>query len=109
MRYSVNHDVAQWRVVDDEAVIVNIESSYYYGLNQTGTFIWGLLADEALTADEVTARVSAAFNKPIEQVSADVQSVLGELTSEGLLKEHRDGGKDATQHTPGQANTQKAT
>lgn len=92
MRYSVNRDVAQWRVVDDEAVIVNIESSYYYGLNRTGTFIWGLLADESLTEDEIAERVSAAFNKTVSEVSEDVRRMLGELTSEHLLKEHRDGG-----------------
>lgn len=92
MRYSVNRDVSQWRVVDDEAVIVNVESSYYYGLNRTGTFIWGLLADEALTEDEITGRVSVAFNKPVSEVSEDVRRMLAELTSENLLKEHRDGG-----------------
>ena len=92
MRYSVNRDVAQWRVVDDEAVIVNIESSYYYGLNRTGTFIWGLLAGEALTEDEIANRVSAEFNKTVSEVSEDVRRMLSELTSEDLLKEHRDGG-----------------
>ena len=92
MRYSINRDVAQWRVVDDEAVIVNVESSYYYGLNRTGTFIWDLLSGEALTADQIVDRVSAAFNKSVLEVSEDVRHLLSELTAEHLVKEHRDGG-----------------
>lgn len=108
MRYSVNRDVAQWRVVDDEAVIVNIESSYYYGLNQTGTFIWSLLTGEALSADEIVERVSAAFNISAAEIAGDVRRVLSELTSENLLKERRDNGKDPAQSSK-QASAQETS
>ena len=36
---AANADKVAWRVVDGDAVIVHADSSAYYGLNSTGTFI----------------------------------------------------------------------
>ena len=87
MKYAVDHQRVQWRVVDDEVVIVDVDSTYYYGLNRVGTFVWRLLAEEALTLDEIVARVAARYRKPAAEVVGDVQAILRSLTEEHLVKE----------------------
>jgi hypothetical protein len=83
----VNTQNAQWRIVDDEAVIVNIETSYYYGLNQTGTLVWLLLVEAPHTLDAVAARLAQVYDIPLAQASADARRVIEHLVSEQLVKE----------------------
>lgn len=86
-RHYVDANTAEWRLVDGEAVIVHVQSSHYYALNETGTLVWTLLAEGALTADEVSARVAEAYAVPVERVADDVSRVITELHAEGLLQE----------------------
>jgi hypothetical protein len=85
MHYSVNKQKASWRIVDGEAVIVNTETTYYYGLNRTGTYVWNLLVDESLTCDEIGERLRLAFSGAGEEVTPDVKGLLENLVREQLL------------------------
>jgi hypothetical protein len=89
LKYVVNARNAQWRVVDGEAVIVHVGSSYYYALNRTGTFLWSLLAEAPRTVDEVTERVADDYGVPRHTVRADVEQVLRDLLGEGLVEEQQ--------------------
>jgi hypothetical protein len=89
LRYSVNARSAQWRVVDGEAVIVHVDSSHYYALNRTGTFVWSLLAEAPRTIDEVTERVADDYGVPRDTARADVEQVLHDLLGEGLVEEQQ--------------------
>jgi len=84
-RYSVNRDGAYWRILDGEAVIISAETSHYYSLNLTGTFIWELLAGGVLTAEEIALHVAERYMRPADEVSVDVQQVLGQLAAENLI------------------------
>jgi len=86
-RYEVNEGTARWRVVDGEAVVIHSETSYYYGLNPTGTFLWGLLADHARTIDELVDAVAGHYDQPAAAVRPDVQQLVDELIAEDLLAE----------------------
>ena len=85
MRFRVDRERAYWRVLEGEAVVISAETSHYYSLNRTGTFVWNLLAEQALTPDEVVARVAARYERPEAQVSGDIRRLLDELAGEGLL------------------------
>lgn len=84
-RYAVNAENARWRVVDGEAVVINLTSTHYYSLNKTGTFIWGLLVDAERSLDDLVEAVAVRYARPNAAVSADVRSVLDELTRENLV------------------------
>lgn len=87
MLYSVNEAVAQWRIVDGEAVIVNVDSSYYYGLNGSGTTVWTLLAEAPRTLDDVASRLAEAYGLDAGRARDDVRQVIDHLMAEGLVKE----------------------
>jgi hypothetical protein len=84
-RISANADKVAWRVVDGEAVIVHADSSAYYGLNSTGTFIWEAIATAPLAAEEIAARLGARYGLDREAVRDDVDAFVASLGSEGLL------------------------
>ncbi len=85
--YAANDDNARWRVVDGEAVIINLVNTHYYSLNRTGTFIWSLLVERASTLDDLVSAVAVRYGRPAEDVAPDVRAVLEDLAREGLVLE----------------------
>ena len=86
-RVQANTDIAAWRIVDGEAVIVHAVSSAYYGLNATATYIWESIVSAPLTGDDVIDRVTARFGVPSASVRDEVEAFLRSLEAEGLACE----------------------
>jgi coenzyme PQQ synthesis protein D (PqqD) len=86
-RYCVNKAKAIWCAVDGEAALIHVDTSIYYGLNATGTFIWTLLAEAELSFDEILERVGAHYQMPASQITTDVRQVLDQLKAEDLILE----------------------
>ena len=72
-------------MVDGEAVVINLTNTHYYSLNKTGTFIWGLLVGAERSLDDLVDAVAIRYGRTSAAVSADVRSVLDELTRENLV------------------------
>lgn len=71
--------------LDGEAVLLNLSTGVYYGLDQVGASMWervthhgrvGPAIDELLATYEVTR----------EQLEADLLKLIDELTDQGLLE-----------------------
>lgn len=86
-RLQANTDIAAWRIVDGEAVIVHAVSSAYYGLNSTATFIWESIVTTPMASDDITDRVTARFGVASDSVRDDVEAFLRALEAEGLARE----------------------
>jgi hypothetical protein len=86
-RVQANTDIAAWRIVDGEAVIVHATSSAYYGLNTTGTFIWEAIVGEPMASHDIASRVTARFGVTGESVRTEVDTFLASLEAEGLACE----------------------
>lgn len=87
MRFQANTDTAAWRFVDGEAVIVHAETSAYYGLNASASFIWEAILEESLAAREIGQRVGGQFGVDSETIQGDVEAFLASLAAEGLVRE----------------------
>jgi hypothetical protein len=96
MRFQVNTDTAAWRFVDGEAVIVHAETSAYYGLNATASFIWEVILGEALSAREIGERLGARFGVDIGTIQGEVEAFLASLAAEGLVREGTGSAKDTS-------------
>ena len=70
--------------VDDELVMLDTSQSRYFGLDPTGTVIWGLLA-EPRTVDEVCAELTARYEVDDESCRRDVLAFATELVDAGLV------------------------
>ena len=71
--------------LDGEAVLLNIDTGLYFGLDPVGTSIWSALAAGA-TPDDVAAKLVEEYDAPAEQIQADVREFLGLLTEKGLVR-----------------------
>lgn len=85
LRYSIDQNNSAWRVVDGEAVLINAETTFYYGLNPSATQIWMLLLDEDLTAREIADRLAPACGRDPSEITQGITGFLDELTAEKLL------------------------
>src|SRR6185295_16838858 len=101
-RLQPNTDIAAWRIVDGEAVIVHAVSSAYYGLNSTGTFIWESLVSEPMASHAIADRVTERFGVAADSIRDEVEAFVRSLEAEGLVCEARTA-PSATPALPGPA------
>ncbi len=71
--------------MDNETVMMDIEQGRYFGLNETGTRIWALLA-QPVVIRELCDQLADEFNVPPEQCEQEVFDFLGRLSGRGLLQ-----------------------
>ncbi len=76
----------QTAVIDDEIVILNLQTNNYVALDEVGRRIWDLLESPWRVAD-LCRQLSQEFEASPEQIMADVLPFLGELTGENLAYE----------------------
>lgn len=85
MTYHINQAIVRWRIVDEEAVLINIENTFYYSLNKTGTLIWQLLLERPRPFAEIVGAVATRFRRTETEVGADVRQFLEQMGAENLL------------------------
>jgi hypothetical protein len=68
-----------------EAVILDLKSGVYYGLNSVGASIWNLI-QEPRTINEVRDAILAQYEVEPEQCDRDIKALLEELEAEGLIE-----------------------
>ena len=73
-----------FRELDGEAVLLDFASGRYYGLNAVGTRVWTMLA-AGETVDGAIEAVVNEFDASEEEVTRDVEELVTELLSRGLL------------------------
>lgn len=79
------HDVGH-RIVDGEAVVINFESSVYYGLNVAATDVWNRLLAGPASAECLVSGYAAANGLDEAMAEHDLTGLLALLAEEGLVK-----------------------
>lgn len=73
-----------YQKIGDEAVLLNLRTGVYWGLNRTGAVIW-----EGITKHGDVPRIVTALQREFagteEQMASAVHSLLDELSREGLV------------------------
>jgi hypothetical protein len=74
-----------FQMIDQEAVLLDLKSSRYFGLEEIGSRIWTLLqSPQPLAA--VIARMAQEYDVAEAQVRADTLRLVGELKRAGLVQ-----------------------
>ncbi|MBC7260572.1 MAG: PqqD family protein [Chloroflexi bacterium] len=68
-----------------EAVLLNLESGKYYGLDEVGTRMWSLLIEHGQVKGAYTALL-AEYDVSEERLEEDLLHFVDELVSHGLLQ-----------------------
>jgi hypothetical protein len=83
MRYQLASDKVIGKVVDDEAVVINLETGLYYGIDGLGAKAWDWLA-AGVTSGEISRAIAARYPDQA-QIERDVAGFIDGLSAAGLL------------------------
>lgn len=79
----VSDDVV-FRDLDGEAVILNLASGIYFGLDAVGTRMWQLIEAHRTLRAALAALVDE-YDAPEAEIETDLVRLTGELIAKGLL------------------------
>jgi|GEM_PF-5033596 len=84
--YRVDGSRTAWREMGQEAVVLDLGSSVYFGLNHSAGLLWSRLLTGSTHTELVEALVAAAPGPPSpRRAAADVSAFLAAVNAEGLL------------------------
>lgn len=78
-------DDAVFRELDGEAVVLNLQSGTYFGLDPVGTRIWQLIEQYGLLS-AVRDALLEEFEVEAEAATRDLTSLVTELADRGLVE-----------------------
>jgi len=74
-----------WNTVEDEAVILNMESGHYYTLNEVGRFVWENI-DGQNTLNDILQKILSTYNTGSKEGKEDLLQIVEELAKEKLIR-----------------------
>ena len=90
-----NEEVAA-KVIDGEAIIINLANGVYYSMDKVGAFVWDLL-QAGHTLENVIAAVAGHYDVSRDQAESNVQELVQELVQENLVVSSENGKPAATE------------
>lgn len=84
MKVKVSEDVV-FRILGDEAVILNLASGVYFGLDTVGTRMWQLMSEHGST-DKVIAAMLDEYEVEEGELRSDLEKLIEQLSEKGLVK-----------------------
>lgn len=73
-----------FRDLDGEALLIHMETGFYFGLDEVGATIWKAI-EEHRTAQAAVLRLVKEYDAPAERVRGDVEAFVRTLVAMGLL------------------------
>ncbi len=70
--------------LDDGAVLLNLDTKYYYNLNETGLRIWQIM-EESQDLTEIADKLSNEYEVEEERAMASVAKLMKDLEKDGLI------------------------
>ena len=82
-RVQVNEDVL-FQELQGEAVLLNLKSGIYFGLDPIGTRIWQLFAEHNALS-EIAQIITDEYDVARDHCSGDLLKLVGDLEQHGLV------------------------
>lgn len=73
-----------FRTVDDESVLLNLDSEIYFGLDDVGTRMWTALTSTA-SVGEAYEQLLAVYDVAADELQHDLEALVAQLVEQGLL------------------------
>ena len=86
MTFSIPEDIV-FRDLAGEAVILNLGTGMYFGLNAVGTQIWRLIG-EGYSSEQLVTALLEEYEIDEGRVRKDLDTLLEQLTDAGLIIIH---------------------
>jgi hypothetical protein len=80
-----------YRSVDDTVIMLDLRTQHYLSLNQSGAELWPLIARGA-RRDELVDELRNRYGLSDDDAARDVEALIDQLSTAGLLDRGGDGG-----------------
>lgn len=95
-RAVVPHQVV-FRTLASETVLLNIQTGYYFGLDEIGGRFFEVLR-EAASVGAAVESLTREFDAPAEQIQKDMLGYCGQLLGHGLIELREPGADTRARH-----------
>jgi len=86
-KVSPNPSVVFTDLENGSAVLLDLDSKFYYSLNDTGCFMWRVFEDKGtVEAGRLVEELLREYNVDESQARRDVEEFISGLAKEGLIK-----------------------
>lgn len=76
----------EWQHVGGEVVVLDLDTSSYLGVNDTGALLWPMIADGA-TEVQLVESLMLRHDVGVDEASADVRAFVDQLRSLALVEQ----------------------
>jgi len=73
------------KVMDGEAILINLSNGIYYSMDKVGGLIWEMIEGRQ-SLEKIVEGVVSRYDGSAERVRADVERIVAELVQENLVK-----------------------
>jgi len=102
-RLRPNEEEVAAKVMDGEAILINLSSGIYYSMDKVGGVIWELI-EKRCSLEEIREAISGRYNVSPQQAQEDVERLTNELLQEKLVLESDDAAPSGESPLPNQQN-----
>jgi hypothetical protein len=85
----MKHDEVVYTDLEEGAVLLHLETRFYYSLNEVGQAVWRLL-DSAESLEDLLEKLAEAYEVDVQRVEESVSKFLQELEREQLTLPRRE-------------------
>jgi hypothetical protein len=85
IRVTLNAGEVAAKVIDGEAIIMNLSTGMYYSMDRQSAVVWEWL-EHGYTVVEVAEALAARYDVTLEQARSDVEQLVQEVLQEGLVQ-----------------------
>ena len=85
-RLQPNREEIAAKVMDGEAIIINLTTGVYYSMDKVGGLVWDLI-EGGNSMEEIVEFILSRYDVGREQAKADVERLAAELMQEKLVLE----------------------
>lgn len=75
-----------YREIDSEVVILNLETSEYFTLNETASEIWKLMIEKKYDIQKTAKYISEKYSITTEEALKDTENFINNLIKYGVIK-----------------------
>ena len=72
------------RELDGEVLVLDLKTSFYFGLTGTGARIWQLI-ESGSSRDAIVSVLSGEYGGDADVIAADVDAFIDDLVARGLI------------------------
>ena len=83
-RYRPRDEEVASKVIDGEAIVINLGNGVYYSMDKVGALIWDLL-QAGCTLEEMILAVTDQYDVSREDAESNVRELVQELVQENLV------------------------